>query len=220
VLMVGLSSGSWARVVAALPGVQRLTIVEINPGYLDLIRLYPGGSGLLDNPKVRIVIDDGRRWLLRHPEARFDAIVQNTTWHWRAHASSLLSREYFALVRSHLASGGLLYVNTTFSDAVQKTATVAFPHTLRVAGFVAASDGPFAFDKARWRGVLETLRFEGRPLFNLQRPDDRALLEKVLALADTFDGPGSEESLERDAQLRARLQGTPIVTDDNMLTEW
>ncbi len=103
---------------------------------------------------------------------------------------------------------------------MQKTATVVFPHTLRVAGFVAASDGPFALDKARWRGVLETPPFEGRPLFNLQRPDDRALLEKVLALADTFAGPGSEESLERDAQLRARLQGTPIVTDDNMLTEW
>src|SRR5262249_33536700 len=33
VLMVGLASGSWATVVSQLPGVERMTIVEINPGY-------------------------------------------------------------------------------------------------------------------------------------------------------------------------------------------
>ena len=35
VLMIGLSSGSWAQVIAGNPDVASLTVVEINPGYLN-----------------------------------------------------------------------------------------------------------------------------------------------------------------------------------------
>ena len=37
VLMIGLSSGSWAQVVANNPAVRTLTVIEINPGYATLI---------------------------------------------------------------------------------------------------------------------------------------------------------------------------------------
>ncbi|MBZ5585763.1 MAG: hypothetical protein LAQ30_26930 [Acidobacteriia bacterium] len=63
VLMIGLASGSWAQVVANHPQVEKLTLVEINPGYLNLIPHHPEVASLLHNPKVDIVIDDGRRWL-------------------------------------------------------------------------------------------------------------------------------------------------------------
>jgi len=36
VLMIGLSSGSWAKVLANHPQIEKLTIVEINPGYVNL----------------------------------------------------------------------------------------------------------------------------------------------------------------------------------------
>ena len=32
--MIGLSTGAWAQVIANLRGVERLTVVEINRGYL------------------------------------------------------------------------------------------------------------------------------------------------------------------------------------------
>ena len=35
VLMVGLGTGAWAQVLVNNPAVERLTIVEINPGYLS-----------------------------------------------------------------------------------------------------------------------------------------------------------------------------------------
>ena len=38
VLMIGLSSGSWAQVIANNPDVASLTIVEINPGYVTADR--------------------------------------------------------------------------------------------------------------------------------------------------------------------------------------
>src|SRR6202030_4751858 len=88
---IGLSSGSWAQVLANHPGLQSLEIVEINPGYLQLIVQYPMVASILRNPKVNINIDDGRRWLLAHPDARYDAIVVNITFYWRAHVSNLLS---------------------------------------------------------------------------------------------------------------------------------
>ena len=49
---------------------------------------------MLHDPKVDIVIDDGRRWLNPPPDERFDVIVMNTTWHWRAHITDLLSTEF------------------------------------------------------------------------------------------------------------------------------
>lgn len=220
VFMVGLSSGSWARVVAAFPAVQRLTIVEINPGYLQLLRLYPGGAELLANPKVHIVIDDGRRWLQRHPEARFDLIVQNTTWHWRGHVTNLLSREYLDLVREHLTPGGLFYFNTTFSTHAQKTAVTVFPHAWRVGGFVAVSDAPIAFDRARWEAFLTSFRLDGRPLLDAAAARDRQVMDALLASADKIDRTAPTVSFETRAHMVDRLSGVEAVTDDNMLVEW
>src|SRR5436305_2648865 len=94
VLMIGLSTGAWAQVIANHPQVEKLTIVEINPGYLRLIQKYPAVRNLLTNPKVNIVIDDGRRWLVRNQQTKFDVVVSNTTFHWRAHISELLSKEF------------------------------------------------------------------------------------------------------------------------------
>jgi spermidine synthase len=113
--MIGLSSGSWATVVANHPGVTRLTVIEINPGYLGLIRQYPDVAGLLTNPKVEIHIDDGRRWLTRNADRKFDAVLANTTFHWRSNASNLLSVEFLELIRSHLNPGGFYFYNTTDS---------------------------------------------------------------------------------------------------------
>src|SRR5262249_17780975 len=84
VLEIGLSTGSWTRVLADYPGVRKLTVVEINPAYPEVISRYPDIGSILDERKVSVVFDDGRRWLNRNPDERFDVIVMNTTWHWRS----------------------------------------------------------------------------------------------------------------------------------------
>ena len=51
VLMIGLATGAWAQVIANHPQVEKLTIVEINPGYLKLIREVRGGAQPADQPQ-------------------------------------------------------------------------------------------------------------------------------------------------------------------------
>jgi predicted membrane-bound spermidine synthase len=222
VLMIGLSSGSWAQVIANHPDVQRLTIIEINPGYLRLIAKYPQVAGLLNNPKVAIHIDDGRRWLVRNPGRKFDAIVMNASFNWRAHNSNLLSTEFLQLVRAHLKPGGIHYYNTTMSAEVLLTGATVFPYSLRVWNFLAVSDRPIVVDKSRWASCLAQYRIDGRSVFDLADSTQRARLNEVVSLVDTLDSgdPAREKIMERGDSLRRRVLGKRIVTDDNMGTEW
>jgi len=222
VLMIGLASGSWAQVIVSHPAVESLTIVEINPGYLQLIPQYPEVAGLLRNPKVKIFIDDGRRWLVRNPSRKFDFIAMNTTYHWREHSSNLLSTDFLELARQHLAIGGVLFYNTTWSNEVLLTGTTVFPYALRVVNFLAVSDSPIHVDKERWKSLLSSYRIDGKPVFDLTRPQDQKRLQEMLALADTIGRrtPGTEMAMELEGSIRARTQGSRIITDDNMGTEW
>jgi spermidine synthase len=222
VLMIGLASGSWAQVIANHSQVEKLTIVEINPSYLRLIPQYPQVAGLLRNPKVEIIIDDGRRWLVRNPSRKYDVIVMNTMIHWREHSSILLSVDFLQMARQHLLPGGVLYYNTTESGEVQLTGVTVYPYALRVVNFLAVSDSPIQVDKGRWRRVLESYRIEGKPVFDLTRPEQRERLSEMLALADTvqFGNPEELMTMEYAGTIRGRYRGRRLITDDNMGTEW
>lgn len=217
-LMIGLASGSWAQVLAGLPGLEHLTIVEIDPGYLELIPRYPDVASILTNPKVTIVIDDGRRWLLRHPDDKFDVIVMNTTWHWRAHVANLLSQDFLRIAHSHLVPGGLHYFNTTSSDSVQRTAALEFPYAFRFENFVAVSDAPISFDRDTWRHVLATATIDGRPALDLAQPRDREVLDGFVSVIDAAREQWA--SIEWRDDMLKRTEGARIVTDDNMACEW
>lgn len=223
VLVIGLASGSWAQILANHPELERMTIVEINPGYLQLIQSRPNVASLLTNPKVQIEIDDGRRWLIAHPDRKFDFILMNTTHNWRANASNLLSVEFLQLLRQHLNRGGVAYYNTTSSGEVQRTGATVFSYALRISNFLAVSDSPIDFDRERCRRVLTTYTIDGRAIFDPSKPAYRTALEHVVALPYSNSeqvGQYIDESLETRSSLLTRLSGERLITDDNMGTEW
>ncbi|OGA08044.1 MAG: hypothetical protein A3H33_11515 [Betaproteobacteria bacterium RIFCSPLOWO2_02_FULL_65_20] len=209
VLMIGLSIGSWLKLVTAFPGVEQIDIIEINPGYLGAMQDYPRQLSALRDARVRLHIDDGRRWLKGQPGARYDLVVVNTTWHWRVYASSLLSREFLSEVKAHMAPGAILAYNSTGSPDVLRTASAVFGNAYRYQGFVVASDHDFrpglrtqaAFDR------LQSLVLDGAPLFP---PGSGKVIRSFLDR--TFIDVAREQA--------DHSRPLDIITDDNLLTEY
>jgi spermidine synthase len=222
VLMIGLATGAWAQVIVNNPELERLTIVEINPGYLSLIAKYPPVMTVLTNPKVEINIDDGRRWLNRHPNRKFDAIIQNTTWNSRPNVTNLLSAEYLRLAGSHLREGGVLMYNTTGSNRAQLTGCMIFSYALRELNLMVASNEPLKLDLGRLRAMLEKYSINGHPVFDLSNPVHTARVEQILATLDSSapDKDGPKEAMETCQSIKSRTQGLSLITDDNMGEEW
>ena len=219
VLMIGLSSGSWAQIIASNPDVASLTVVEINQGYLPLIAEEPEVASILTNPKVTVITDDGRRWLRANP-GRFDAIISNTTWHFRANTTNLLSVEFHDLIKSHLSPGGIFFYNTTDSLRAQRTGCLDFADGARFLNHMVVSEQPIQWDFARWRRVLAAYRIGGRPVFDLSRSADRVALNGLVS-QQTDVAAGSEQTpIEPCSSIIARTAGKEPITDDNMGTEW
>ena len=206
VLAVGLSTGAWVRALEGFPGIEQIDVVEINPAYVQLIRAYADLAPLLDDRRLHIYIDDGRRWLKRHPEARFDLIVQNTSYYWRANMGNLLSREYFANVREHLNPGGIFTTNATGSFDVLATLNSVFPHAYRYASFAYASDRALQPD-------FELLQRVQRPdgtLFNIEGASARSVVGKL-----------ASARLEPATAFIARHNAdAAVISDDNLLSEY
>lgn len=209
VLEVGLSSGSWAKVITRYAPLESLSIVEINKGYPQIIKNYPEIAEILNNPKVKLYYDDGRRWLRNHPEEQFDFILMNTTFHWRSNATNLLSKEFLELCKRHLKPGGVIYYNTTGSKDVILTASHVFKHVTQYSNFVAASDMPFDMSKEeKIQNLKMFLDENGRAFYDLNADYQKAMIRladvKLLELQDSI-------------RLNKSLQ---LITDDNMAVEF
>lgn len=221
VLVIGLSGGAWAQIIANNPHVEEVTVVEISKAYLKLVPQFDVVSSVLDNPKVKIVIDDGRRWMVRHPDERFDAIVMNTTWHWREHATHVLSREFMQIASDHLKPDGVMLMNATGSHEVWNTAMDVFPHTMMVLNNVLCSNQPIEIDKDRWRKTLEVYEIDGKSIFDLSNEQGRDDLERVLWLVDRIDTDldTGYKMLSREAMMK-EAGDARIITDDNLGNEY
>jgi spermidine synthase len=209
ILVIGLSTGAWARILSASPRVKEIVAVEINPGYLEVIAKYPEVNGLLSDPRVKIVIDDGRRWLRRNPEEAFDLIVQNTTFFWRAYSTNLLSREYMRLVKSHLKPGGIAAFNSTFSGDVLETARDVFPFVERRKNFIYSSAKDFSRVTDHAEEVYRELTLGHRPLF------DQAAFEARGIVRDMLDSP----FVSHEEQYAGLSRSPEVITDQNLLVE-
>ena len=210
ILVIGMSSGAWTRILTEFPGVKHIEVVEINPGYLPLIQNYPEISPFLKDPRVHVSIDDGRRWLKRHPDSHFDLIVMNTTVHQRAYSTYLLSQEFLRLAQQHLASGGVLTYNTSWLPDALKTAESVFPYAYLYINFVVASDQDFRARLKTAREQLLRLRLDGKPVFDMANQDDRKFIDAVVT-TPFWTSKDQLKPLGREGE---------IITDWNMIPEY
>jgi len=94
---------------AALSWDLETTAVELVPSVKEAFPFYHADAAVhLANPRARIVIDDGRRFLARTRQ-QYDLIVVDPPPPPEAAGSSLLySNEFYQLAREHLNPGGIL----------------------------------------------------------------------------------------------------------------
>ena len=106
-LLVCFGVGNTAQAFVSVPSLVSLDVVDISPDVLEMgALLYPPGASPLDDPRVRIHVEDGRFFLQITPR-RYDVITAEPPPPKNAGVVNLYSREYFALVRERLTEGGI-----------------------------------------------------------------------------------------------------------------
>ncbi|MCM0675350.1 polyamine aminopropyltransferase, partial [Micromonospora phytophila] len=115
VLVLGAGDGLAVRELLRYPDVRRITVVDLDPAVVALARAEPQlrrlNAGALDDPRVRVVHADAFSWL-RTAAGRFDAVVADLPDPDETATAKLYTVEFYALVRSVLAEGGRLVVQS------------------------------------------------------------------------------------------------------------
>ena len=141
VLVIGAGGFTFGR--GRPEGAAGIVFVDVDP------RLAPVADAFLApfRRRGRYEAMDGRAYLLRHEEP-FDAIVLDAYADRTATPAHLLTREFFALVRSRLKQDGTLYVNLIVAPEPDRLSTRA-DRTLR--SVFAACRTQELGEASRWR---------------------------------------------------------------------
>ena len=218
-LVIGLGTGTTLGTIAAYPW-RRVDVAEISPSIVEAARRFfaPQMLGALEDPRVRLDLNDGRNVLLVAAEP-YDLVTIELTSVWFAGASSLYSREFYDLVRARLSRGGVLQQWVQLHH-IRRAELASIVHTLR---------GAFAHVALFQGGEQGILVASDEPL--VASAERLADLEKRPSLAATLSGKRMvdlfDELLASGAELDrfvAESQGggdpVPTSTDDNLHLEY
>ncbi len=160
VLIIGLGAGSITETALIPAEVKKVTVVELCGSLVRNLRKFQLFAGMLGDSRVGIVVDDGRRFLLRTAE-QFDVILMDPLRTTSAYSNNLHSREFFALAAAHLAQGGVLMVGGIGeSREVTRTLLEVFPHVRAYPGFSLASTAPMRRDRDRLERLFDSFPVE------------------------------------------------------------
>jgi spermidine synthase len=106
VLVIGGGDGGVAEELFKHPGVEELTLVELDVGVVDTARtwLHDIHHGALDDPRVTLRIEDGAAFMA-NTTRRFDLVLLDLTDP-ETLAGPLYTQEFFARCKEAIAPGG------------------------------------------------------------------------------------------------------------------
>jgi spermidine synthase len=107
-LLISYGVGSTAAALRDTGEIESIDVVDLSRDVLGLSGLFvmPPGKDPLKDPRVRVHVEDGRHFL-QTTARRFDLITAEPPPPKNAGIENLYSREYFRLLRSRLADGGI-----------------------------------------------------------------------------------------------------------------
>jgi spermidine synthase len=119
VLGIGFGAGVSAGTFTRYPGIEKITICEIEPVIPPTTTKYFAAQNyeVALNPKTTVVFDDARHFMLTTKQT-FDIIASDPLDVFAKGTAALYSKEYFQAVKAHLNPGGYftLYVPLYESD--------------------------------------------------------------------------------------------------------
>jgi spermidine synthase len=150
VAMIGLGSADTLFHLAGREAVREIVCIEIvEPMRVTLSAFaarerYEPLAAILRDPRVRFIGGDGRAYLRRSTEL-FDVIEADALRANSAYAGNLSSKEYFELVLSRLAPGGLATAWMP-TRRTHSTFCSVFPHVLSFGEIALGSNAPIPYE--------------------------------------------------------------------------
>lgn len=184
-------------------GVTNLTYVELDPVLIEAGRRFLGTE--LADPRLEIVVDDGRRFL-RRTTRRFDVVIVNVPEPATAELNRFYTAEFLASVKRRLEPGGVVCLaparyENFLSDPLARllatahqTARQVFTQVLALPGnrvFLLASDAPLTADIAdRLEGHAIATRYLRPAVLAAQLSADR--LDEIAAAGRLAAQPNTD----------------------------
>lgn len=231
-LVIGYASGITVGSAARHP-LERIDAVEIEPAVLEASRFFDPVSGApLDDPRVRVTIDDGRTFLA-YTRERYDAIISEPSNPWLTGVANLFTREYFHAVRGALAPGGRLLqwlplygVDQTSVKAILAALRAEFPHVYGIASryrlgdfLVLAGTRPLApAELPRMESLAPAVRADLERVEVYSDEDLWSLVRLIPADIDAWLGPAPEENT--DGNLLVELRAPRTLYADTVDANW
>jgi spermidine synthase len=215
-LIIGFGSGMTASAVARYPDVERIDCVEIEPA---VIRAAPFleklNRGVLNDPRLHVIFDDARNFLLTSRE-KYDLVISEPSNPWIAGIATLFTAEYYSAVREHLALGGM------FVQWVQSYSLA--PADLRM---MIGTLAPHFTEVTLWRAEGPDLLLLGRTgtspfqFSRLRSLWQEQSIRSDFEAMDVHQPEGLVASyLLDDAAVRRLAVGSVLNTDDRTLLEY
>jgi hypothetical protein len=164
VAIIGLGSADTAWASGCRKETRSIMVFEISgPQPRNLRRLAANESGpevkdvrsFLDDPRVSIVIDDGRNAIL-NGDKLYDVIEADALWPTVAYSGNLYSVEFFRQCAAKLKPGGILCTWAP-TPRIYASFTTVLPHVIGVGDrqVLLGSNQPLAVDLQAWRMRLQ-----------------------------------------------------------------
>jgi spermidine synthase len=146
VLVVGGGEGATLREVLRHPQVETAIMVDLDRELVEVCRqwLPEFHQGAFDAPPAELVFADGRAWLAAQEDGSFDIIILDLPEPLEEGPALLLfTREFYQLVRSKLAAGGLMSLQSGAAGPwcrllpdLNYTLRAVFPRVMAYTAFV------------------------------------------------------------------------------------
>ena len=124
VAVLGGGDGMAVREILKYPGVERVTLVELDPAMTELFSQQPAlvqlNGNALQSAKLRVINADAFSWLETNSET-FDVIVVDFPDPTNFAIGKLYTNSFYALLDQHLAASGYAVIQTTSPLVARKS---------------------------------------------------------------------------------------------------